>query len=106
MMKKVFAYDVASDEEIEIMMSEDETINFYKKLSEEDGTFIGIYYDEDSYVQFAWETPGFWLMDIPQMEKDGSLQKYVSTVECIKIIHDIYSGANPTLTEGLYFENF
>lgn len=50
--------------------------------------------------------PGFWLMDIPQMEKDGSLQKYVSTVECIKIIHDIYSGANPTLTEGLYFENF
>lgn len=103
-MKKVFAYNVVLDEEIEKRMSEDETIALYKGLPERDGTFFGIYYNGDKFVQFAWETAGFWLMEIPQMEKDGALHKYVSYRECLDIIHKVYCGANPTLIEGLHFE--
>ncbi|SFG72307.1 hypothetical protein [Prevotella sp. KH2C16] len=106
MMKKVFAYDVASDKDIERMMTEGEAIKLYKELSEKDGTFIGIYYDGDKFVQFAWETAGFWLMEIPQMEKDGALHKYVGYRECIELIRDIYKGADPNLTDGLHFESF
>jgi hypothetical protein len=95
---KYFYYDVTDydyDDEDESNEFEDdgtldEILQSFYDLSEEDGSFLGLENEQGKIIQFMWNDNNNWLVDIPKIEKEGSLQKHADYDECVALIKKFY----------------
>ena len=80
------------EDEIDISkekLSEDEIIDSFYKLYDEDGSFWGIEDNEGKILQFCWLYSDTWLVDIPVPPDFINYQKKADYEECILIIKNV-----------------
>ncbi len=88
---KVFLYDIETDEEREPEeYTLDEALEEFYYLSEEEDSFLGIIDDEDRCIQFLFVSDNKWLVDIPRVAENYTLQKYADYDECVAMIKKVY----------------
>ena len=109
-MIKLFYYDALTDQgqegEESKVATELEVITYFKKLSTEEGTFIGIFKGEDDTLQFGWLRDDIWIIDIPIVSKQGSYQKEGSREECIELIKEQYKNFDLSFSHSYTFEEW
>jgi hypothetical protein len=110
---KYFFYDVTDDEYDDDESNDgfeddgtiDEILQSFYDLSEEDGSFLGLENEQGQVLQFMWNSNDDWIVDIPEMEKEGSWQKHADYDECVMFIEDFYN-EKPIDTSNFVFESF
>ncbi len=100
---KIFLYDVESDYEVtDYEVDLEKALDEFYELSDEDGSFFGVKDNNDTTLQFSWESDDKWLVDIPVELGKYSLQKYASYDECVELIKSYYEGKSPMEIAGLH----
>jgi hypothetical protein len=104
---KCFLFDAALGRNISstepIEMNCDQVLSEWDGLSRASGTFLGIVNLPGQVLQFMWEESEMVLIDVPLLEKGGSLTKESSFEECRELITRIYKGENPLSLSDLRF---
>jgi hypothetical protein len=85
----------------------DEILQSFYDLTEEDGSFLGLENEHEQVMQFMWNSDNDWIVDIPEMDKEGSLQKHSNYDECIILIEKFYGGNTIDVSDFIFqpFEN-
>jgi hypothetical protein len=104
---KYFYYDAATRRGIQsaaAMEGHAEDISaIWKSLSQQVGSFLGVYCSTGVAVQFIWDDSGSITIDIPSPTRRGSMNKQSSFEECERLISHICSGNDPEKIPGLEF---
>lgn len=88
-MMDIYYYDELLEEEIPskeaISLPLEIILEKFYNLSETKNSYFGII-GENNIIQFQWIKEDVWLVDIPNMKKNGSFQKQCDFRECVNII--------------------
>ena len=93
--------DFEDDEDDDIFEGDgtlDDILHSFYDLSEEDGSFLGLENEQETVIQFMWESDSEWLVDIPDIEKEGSWQKHADYDECILLIEKFFNNNQIDMT--------
>lgn len=102
---RMFLYDAATEADMSAKNTNLETaLQHLTELSPIESSHIGFDVGEDDgSIQFVYQEDGNLLVDLPDPERGGSLQKTVNFEECEKIIRSLYNGTLPENIPGLKF---
>jgi len=87
---KIFSSDLEDDIDISTdVLTEEEIINNFYELYDEQGSFWGIEDNAGKVLQFYWLYDETWLVDIPVPPDFINYQKKADYEECVLIIKNI-----------------
>lgn len=98
-------YDAVTEADMSAKSTDLETaLQHLTELSPVEGSYIGFDIgDDDGNIQFVYQENGNLLVDVPDEERGGSLQKTADFDECEKIIRSLYKDTLPENIPGLKF---
>ncbi|MFN3149322.1 hypothetical protein [Bremerella sp.] len=103
---KYFYFDSITQEGVEsnstLEGQEADILNQWQTLSQEPGSFLGIYRASGQILQFMWEE-NYLQLDIPDPDRGGSMQKPVTKDEATDLLVQAIRGAELSDIPGLEF---
>ncbi len=100
-----FYSDDENDESSDsIMGSLAEVLDTWGRISAASSGFFGIMSPEKVPVQVAWDEETEAVLDIPIVERQGSMSKSIERSQFAEIIEQVACGLDPFEIEGLSFE--
>lgn len=78
----------------------------FEDLPEDDGSTFGIVNEKNVVVQFSKYNKFMWLVEIPDVSKHGVHQAICNRNQCLRIIEDLFSGADPFSVCEFKFESY
>ncbi|MDR2147824.1 MAG: hypothetical protein LBE91_15335 [Tannerella sp.] len=104
---KVFYQDYSTDESIDSNEPKEADLEFaldlFYELTDEEDNFFGVTDDNNERtIQFMYIKQDTWLVDIPDMKKDGSWNKEADYDECVSLIRDFYNGIPISMTSFIF----
>lgn len=106
---RCFYYDVASEASVPssdpVELDAAEAVAQWEHLSDEPGTFFGVYTPSGLVVQFLWEDDEQVQIDIPLVDRRGSLQKLIPYEGTLPLLRSLFAEppANPADDPDLKF---
>lgn len=100
----LFSFDATTDVDTpQKLVGIDTAMQAFDALPAVQNSFLGFNLKDDLSIQFVYQEDGSILVDVPDPEQGGSLQKTVNTEGCKQIIERLYSGKNAESIAGLQF---
>ena len=84
----------------------EQALEIFEQLPEDDGSSFGLVNDQNVVVQFSKFNKFLWLVEIPEVPKNGIHQGFCNRNQCIRLIQDIFSGADPFSVCEFKFESY
>lgn len=84
----------------------EQALEIFETLPEDDGSSFGLVNDQNLVVQFSKFNKFLWLVEIPDVPKNGIHQGFCNRNQCIRLIQDIFSGADPFSAYEFKFESY
>lgn len=84
----------------------EQAMDIFEQLPEDDGSSFGIVNDKNIVIQFSKYNKFLWLVEIPDMSRNGIHQSFCNRHQCIRLIEDIFSGADPFTLSEFKFESY
>jgi hypothetical protein len=84
----------------------EQAMEVFEQLPEDDGSSFGIVNDQNVMVQFRKYNQFMWLVEIPDHSKHGVHQAICNRGQCIRIIEDLFSGADAMSVTQFKFESY
>jgi len=84
----------------------EQALDIFEQLPEDDGSSFGIVNDTNMVIQFSKFNKFIWLVEIPDISKNGIYQSHCNRNQCIRLIEDIFSGADPFTLSEFKFESY
>ena len=84
----------------------EQALEIFEQLPEDDGSSFGIVNDQQIVVQFSKYNRFMWLVEIPDVSKHGVHKAICNRHQCVRLIEDIFSGADPFFLVEFKFESY
>lgn len=84
----------------------EQALDIFEQLPEDDGSTFGIVNDNNIVLQFSKFNKFLWLVEIPDIPKNGIHQAFCNRNQCIRLIEDVFSGADPFTLLEFKFESY
>jgi len=84
----------------------EQALEIFEQLPEDDGSTFGIVNDQEIVVQFSKYNKFMWLVEIPDVSKHGVHQAVCNRNQCLRILEDLFSGANPFSVSEFKFVSY
>ena len=84
----------------------EQALEVFEELPEDDGSTFGIVNEQDIVVQFSKYNTFMWLVEIPDLPKHGVHQAICNRNQCIRILEDLFSGADAMSVAEFKFVSF
>jgi hypothetical protein len=106
----IYYQDYYTDEGINANNPKEADLEFalelFYELTDEEGSFFGITDTNNTKcIQFIFVEQDDWIVDIPDMDKEGSYQKHADYDACVHLIEKFYNG-EAIDTSGFIFQAF
>jgi hypothetical protein len=108
---KYFMYDTSNriditvDDAVKVEL--EEALNLFFKLSHLKGNYIGFVINDTQILQFmSVGVPNSYLLDIPDVDQKGSLQKMTDFEECRSVLVSLCSGSTLYEIKGVTFKKW
>lgn len=84
----------------------EQALDIFDQLPENDGSTFGIVNEGGTVIQFSKYNKFLWLVEIPDIPKNGIHQAFCNRYQCVRFIEDIFSGADPFTLSEFKFESY
>lgn len=84
----------------------EQALDIFEQLPEDDGSTFGIVNDVGTVVQFSKYNKFLWLVEIPDIPKNGIHQAFCNRHQCMRIIEELFAGADPFTLSEFNFESY
>ncbi len=84
----------------------EQALEIFDQLPQDDGSTFGIVNDQEIVVQFSKYNKFMWLVEIPDVSKHGIHQAICNQNQCVRIIEDLFSGADAMSVTEFKFESY
>jgi hypothetical protein len=84
----------------------EQALEVFENLPEDDGSSFGLVNEQNVVIQFSKYNKFLWLVEIPDVNKNGIYQCTCNRNQCIRLIQDIFSGADPFSVCAFKFESY
>lgn len=84
----------------------EQALDVFEQLPEDDGSSFGIVNETNTVIQFSKFNKFVWLVEIPDLPKNGTHQTHCNRNQCIRMIEDIFGGADPFTLSEFKFESY
>lgn len=84
----------------------EQAIEVFEQLPEDDGSTFGLVNDASVVIQFSKYNKFLWLVEIPDVPKNGIHQAFCNRNQCLRFIEDVFSGAEPFKLLEFKFESY
>src|SRR5690606_20690057 len=84
----------------------EQAIEVFEQLPEDDGSTFGLVNDVSVVIQFSKYNKFLWLVEIPDVPKNGIHQAFCNRNQCLRFIEDVFSGAEPFKLLEFKFESY
>ncbi|MET3733036.1 hypothetical protein [Moheibacter stercoris] len=84
----------------------EQALEVFDQLPEDDGSSFGIVNEQNIVVQFYKFNAFMWMVEIPDHSKHGIYQAICNRGQCIRIIEDLFSGADAMTVAQFKFESY
>lgn len=84
----------------------EQALDVFAQLPEDDGSTFGIVTEKEVTVQFRKYNQFMWLIEIPDVPKHGVHQAICNRNQCIRIIEDLFSGADALTVTQFKFQSY
>ncbi len=84
----------------------EQALDIFEQLPEDDGSSFGVVNENNMVIQFSKFNKFLWLIEIPDISRNGIHQTHCNRNQCIRLIEDIFSGADPFTLSEFKFESY
>lgn len=84
----------------------EQALEIFEQLPEDDGSTFGIVNEQNTVVQFSKYNRFMWLVEIPDLPNHGVHQAISNRNQCIRILEDLFSGADAMSVAEFKFVSF
>lgn len=84
----------------------EQALEVFEQLPEDDGSTFGIVNETGVVLQFSKYNKFLWLVEIPDIPKNGTHQTHCNRHQCIRLIEDVFAGADPFTLSEFKFESY
>lgn len=84
----------------------EQALEIFEQLPENDGSTFGIVNEQNIVVQFSKYNKFMWLVEIPDVPKHGVHQAICNRNKCIRILEDLFSGADAMSVTQFKFHSY
>ena len=84
----------------------EQAIEVFEQLPEDDGSTFGLVNDVSVVIQFSKYNKFLWLVEIPDVPKNGIHQAFCNRNQCLRFIEDVFSGAETFKLLEFKFESY
>lgn len=84
----------------------EQALDIFEQLPEDDGSSFGILNENNVVIQFNKYNKFLWLVEIPDIPKNGIHQAFCNRHQCVRLVEDIFSGADPFSLVEFKFESY
>jgi|SRR5690606_3956442 len=84
----------------------EQAMEIFEQLPEDDGSTFGLVNEQEVVIQFSKYNKFLWLVEIPDMSRNGIHQTFCNRQQCIRFIEDVFSGADPFRLSEFKFESY
>src|SRR5690606_2283844 len=84
----------------------EQALEIFEGLPEDDGSIFGILHENNVGIHVNKYNKFLWLVEIPDIPKNGIHQAFCNRHQCVRLIEDIFSGADPFSLVEFKFESY
>lgn len=107
---KLFYENITEGEKIPIDFPLDagieQTLEIFDSIPENDGSSFGVVNDHGLVIQFHKYNKFMWLVEIPDLSKHGAYQAICNPNQCVRLLKEVFDGADPFGVFDFKFESF
>jgi len=107
---KLFFENVTEDEKVPMDFPLEavleQVLDLFGQLPESDGSSFGLVTDSNLVIQFSKYNRFMWMVEIPEIIKMGVHRAILNKYQCVRLIEDLYTGADPFTVCEFKFKSY
>lgn len=84
----------------------EQALEIFEQLPQDDGSTFGIVNESNVIIQFSKYNKFMWLVEIPDVNNHGIHQAICNHNQCLRIIEDLFSGADAMNVTEFKFHSY